>query len=538
MKNIIYKFSIRFFLTSQMTKRIENRIAILYPATKYSLIKKTSEYLIRIYITAIVAVSLLMVFAEFSLYYALVVFLVLYALVSNRIYAELDKLEMSLLVDLQKFLEDVKYRFRFDGMIEEALQEAINMSSYQMAIHGERIYTSLKDYHLNGVEDYEEMAPNSFFKTFYMMCKNVLIYGDKKVDGESYFIKNLSYLKDDIGVEMLKRRKINNMFIGLLGITIIPVFAINPIEKWSVSNIPELSGMFEGMYGIMSTIALGVLSFGVYSVILKLKYPYIKDESKYKWVQILSKKENLRKMVLSIIRLNYKKSLQLERRLKNIGYAYDIIEFYIKRVFMSVFAFVLMIIVLISVFLGLNMSPFNLWVLLIGFLSAILTYWYQYFEVLMKERMMLMNREEELVRFHTIILMLKETDRISVRDILQQMENFSYSFRGVLEEIMYKYPYKGIRVFEEIKGKSGFLGFDRLMDNFRACDYMSINQAFADVEKERSYYIMKHKQDNDFIVEERALVAKFISFIPICVVIVAKLIIPFVVEGMGQITIF
>ena len=177
MKNIIYKFSIRFFLTSQMTKRIENRIAILYPATKYSLIKKTSEYLIRIYITAIVAVSLLMVFAEFSLYYALVVFLVLYALVSNRIYAELDKLEMSLLVDLQKFLEDVKYRFRFDGMIEEALQEAINMSSYQMAIHGERIYTSLKDYHLNGVEDYEEMAPNSFFKTFYMMCKNVLIYG-------------------------------------------------------------------------------------------------------------------------------------------------------------------------------------------------------------------------------------------------------------------------------------------------------------------------------------------------------------------------
>lgn len=538
MKNIIYKFSIRFFLTSQMTKRIENRIAILYPATKYSLIKKTSEYLIRIYITAIVAVSLLMVFAEFSLYYALVVFLVLYALVSNRIYAELDKLEMSLLVDLQKFLEDVKYRFRFDGMIEEALQEAINMSSYQMAIHGERIYTSLKDYHLNGVEDYEEMAPNSFFKTFYMMCKNVLIYGDKKVDGESYFIKNLSYLKDDIGVEMLKRRKINNMFIGLLGITIIPVFAINPIEKWSISNIPELSGMFEGMYGIMSTIALGVLSFGVYSVILKLKYPYIKDESKYKWVQVLSKKENLRKMVLAIIRLNYKKSLQLERRLKNIGYAYDIIEFYIKRVFMSAFAFVLMIIVLISVFLGLNMSPFNLWVLLIGFLSAILTYWYQYFEVLMKERMMLMNREEELVRFHTIILMLKETDRISVRDILQQMENFSYSFRGVLEEIMYKYPYKGIRVFEEIKGKSGFLGFDRLMDNFRACDYMSINQAFADVEKERSYYIMKHKQDNDFIVEERALVAKFISFIPICVVIVAKLIIPFVVEGMGQITIF
>ena len=230
MKNIIYKFSLRFFLTSQMTKRVENRISILYPATKYSLIKKTSEYLIRIYITATVAVVLLTMFAEFSLYYALIVFLVLYGLISNRIYTELDKLEMSLLMDLQKFLEDVKYRFRFDGMVEEALQEAINAADYHMAIHGERIYSCLRDYYLYGTEEYDEIAPNSFFKTFYMMCKNVIIYGDKKVDGESYFIKNLSYLKDDIGVEILKRRKINNMFMGLLGITIIPVFAINPIE--------------------------------------------------------------------------------------------------------------------------------------------------------------------------------------------------------------------------------------------------------------------------------------------------------------------
>ena len=538
MKNIIYNFSLRFFLTSQMTKRIENRISILYPATKYSLIKKTSEYLIRIYITAIVAVVLLTMFAEFSLYYALIVFLVLYGLISNRIYTELDKLEMSLLMDLQKFLEDVKYRFRFDGMVEEAMQEAINDADYQMTIHGERIYTCLRDYHLYGTEDYDEIAPNSFFKTFYMMCKNVIIYGDKKVDGESYFIKNLSYLKDDIGVEILKRRKINNMFMGLLGITIIPVFAINPIEKWSVYNIPELSEIYGGIFGILSTVFLGVLSFAVYSIILKLKYPYIKDEEKMKWVQNMADKEFFKRIALFIIRLNYKKSLQLERRLKNIGYAYDIIEFYVKRIIVSAFTFVLMLVVSISIFISLSMSLINIWILGIALLSGVVSYACQYLEIVMKERLMLMNREEELVRFQTIILMLKETDRISIRDILMQMEKFSYSFRAVLGEILYKYPNRGIRVFDDIKGKSGFLGFDRLMDNFRACDYMSINQAFADVEKERSYYIMKHKQDNDFIVEERSLVAKFLSFIPICAVIVAKLIIPFVVEGMGQITMF
>lgn len=538
MRNIIYRFSKGFFLTAQMTTRIENRITILYPATRYSLIKKTSESLVKIYITAGIATMLLMVFADFSLYYALIVFLVLYALISNRIYAELDKLEMVLLMALQKFLEDVKYRFRFDGMLEEALQEAINTADYHMAIHGELIYSALRDYHLNGVEDYEELAPNSFFKTFYMMCKNVVIYGDKKVEGESYFIKNLSYLKDDIGVEILKRRKINNMFMGLLGITIIPVFAIKPIEKWSVSNIPELSVTYDGIFGIMSTLLMGVLSFAIYKVVLKLKYPYVKDEEKLKWVEALAKVSFFRRLALKIIRLKYKKSLELERRLKNIGYAYDIVEFYVKRIIMAVVAFLVMLVISMSICASLSMGILNVWVLIFALVSAVIMYAYQYLEIIMKEGLMLMNREEELVKFQTIILMLKETDRISVKDILSQMENFSYSFKTILEEILYKFPYTGIKVFDEVKGKSGFLGFDRLMDNFRACDYMSINMAFADVEKERQYYIMKHKQDNDFIVEERSMIAKVLSFIPICAVIITKLIIPFVVEGIGQINIF
>lgn len=530
MKSTIYKFSSKFFLTAQMTKRIEDKISILYPATKYSIINMTVEYLLKIYATVFIAGLMLMLFADFSLYYAMVVFLVLYALAGNRVYSELDRLEIKLLICLQKFLEDVKYRFRFDEMLEEALQDAIGMSEYLMAIHGEKIYVSLKDEHLYGMEDYEETAPNAFFKTFYMMCKNVSMYGDKQVEGESYFIKNLSYLKDDIGVEILKRRKINNMFMGLLGITIIPVFAIKPIEKWSVSNIPQLAAIYDGLFGIVSTIVMGLLSFLVYRIVLKLKYPYAKNEDKLKWVELLAGNVFFRKIVIWIIKVGYKKARVLDERLKSIGYSYNIVEFYVKRITVSVFSFGIALIVSLSI-------RASVWSLFFSAMAAVIMYIYQYFEIVLKEGMLLMNREEELVRFHTIILMLKETDRISVYDILAQMEKFSYSFKNVISEIIYKIPYRGLKIFEDIKGKSGFVGFDRLMDNFRACDYMSISQAFGDVDKEREYYVMKHKQDNDFAIEERSMVAKVLSFIPICAVIITKLIIPFVVEGMGQISI-
>ena len=105
MKSLIYRISSKFFLTSRMTKRIEKRMSILYPTTRFSLIKKTAEYLIAVYVTVAVAAVLLMMFAEFSLYYTLIVFLVLYALAGNRIYSQFDKLEMSLLYSLQKFLD-------------------------------------------------------------------------------------------------------------------------------------------------------------------------------------------------------------------------------------------------------------------------------------------------------------------------------------------------------------------------------------------------------------------------------------------------
>ena len=48
----------------------------------------------------------------------------------------------------------------------------------------------------------------------------------------------------------------------------------------------------------------------------------------------------------------------------------------------------------------------------------------------------------------------------------------------------------------------------------------------------------KHKQENDLIINNKALIAKFISFIPICIVICFVLVIPFVYQGLRQIQSF
>lgn len=139
MKSIIYRYSRRFFLTSEITRRIESRIFILYPSTRYSVINRTAEYLIKIYILAGIVTTGLFLYADFSLYYATISALVVYAVVNSRVYGELDKLEIRLLMQFEKFITDVKFRFQFDGMLEEALQDAINYAEYEMSLQGEKI---------------------------------------------------------------------------------------------------------------------------------------------------------------------------------------------------------------------------------------------------------------------------------------------------------------------------------------------------------------------------------------------------------------
>lgn len=60
---------------------------------------------------------------------------------------------------------------------------------------------------------------------------------------------------------------------------------------------------------------------------------------------------------------------------------------------------------------------------------------------------------------------------------------------------------------------------------------MPVYRAFEDVESDRNYYVEKHKQDNEQIISQKAMIAKTVSFLPLCMVIIIKLILPFVVQG-------
>ena len=235
--------------------------------------------------------------------------------------------------------------------------------------------------------------------------------------------------------------------------------------------------------------------------------------------------------------LNIKRSVKIHNILNDIAYDYDIFEFTIKRFIVSFVTMVISIIFAISGYNWSEKSNITLYLYIAGIiLIGITAFFVPVWNLKLKKAIILMDREEEVVRFQNIILMMMHMDKVTVEQIIDELERFAYVFKKVLWDIANKYTYKGIEAFKMAKEEVAFRPFERLMDSFIACDDTYIYKAFEDLEKDRQYFLDRHKQENERIIQDKTVIAKLVSFTPLCLVILIKLIVPFVIYGIGALS--
>lgn len=544
MKCFLYKFCFQNKITKSIVKRIENRLKIIYPLDSQTLIRKTEQEFIKLILMAVLFMTIIFSLGRVSFYFCITGAVLLYVQGLNSIYSGYDRLEIKLLKQFEKFIQDIRFQFRFDGMLEEAMQEAVQNSGYEMSLQGMKMIESLNAWKKdeNG-EIYEELAPNHFFLTFYALCETVIFYGDKKINDKSLFLTNIGYLKEDINIEILKREKTRALFMGLCGVTIFPVFSIKLIERWGIYNMPELQGFYLELAGAATTVFITAITLMIYHVIMKLKYPIDFDRHKSRWVEELLDIQWMNKLLMKRISKKYHYYYNREQMLKSIVYPYNVKELMAKQIINGGIIFVLILTLLISIGLfrvsvmGITYGGFILGMVLAVF-GSVIAYHFETFNIMMRKKMLEIHREEEVVRFQSIILILMYMDRVTVELIIEWMEQFAVVFKNNLEMIADNLAYDGVQAFYKAKETISFLPYERILDSFIASDRVGISEAFSDILSERIYYIEKHKQENEVILNNKAVVAKTIAFIPLCLVIIAELVVPFVYYGLKQLSAF
>ena len=176
---------------------------------------------------------------------------------------------------------------------------------------------------------------------------------------------------------------------------------------------------------------------------------------------------------------------------------------------------------------------FQWWEALIAVVAMIIGYQSPIWLLKFQHKMRLMEMEDEVMQFQTIILMLMRIERVNVEIILEWLERYSNIFREPISRCVNNYESGAWEALEVLKEETNFPLFIRIVESLQAAvEKIPIVDAFDELDSERDYYQAKRIESNDRLIRRKASIGKGIGFAPMVVMFVGYLIIPLVFIGL------
>ncbi len=146
-----------------------------------------------------------------------------------------------------------------------------------------------------------------------------------------------------------------------------------------------------------------------------------------------------------------------------------------------------------------------------------------------------MEKENEIMQFQSIILMLMYIERVDVQTILEWLARFSYAFKEPISTALNNYEAGAFEALEELKEQVPHKDFKRITEQLQAAvERISIRSAFDELETERSYYYEKRKSANEALIMKKVSYGKVLGFTPMVILIGGYLICPLMVVSFMQ----
>ena len=148
-------------------------------------------------------------------------------------------------------------------------------------------------------------------------------------------------------------------------------------------------------------------------------------------------------------------------------------------------------------------------------------------------KMRLMEMEDEVMQFQTIILMLMRIERVNVEIILEWLERYSNIFREPISRCVNNYEAGAWEALEVLRNETNYPLFIRIVESLQAAvEKIPIVDAFDELDSERDYYQAKRRESNERLIARKGRIGKLIGFAPMVVMFIGYLIIPLVAIGL------
>jgi hypothetical protein len=494
---------------------------------------KIKQYLIYGILSYTIVILFLTLFAiPFSLYYftvTLVALFIIYMEISLR--NEMKRKEEEY-TSLDWLLSEIRHRYYVHGMVDEAMKEAMDACIDKKLRHKiNRMIEVLSSADSKiSTEIFKKEIDNRYYGMLLTLSLMVMEFGDKNMEGQSLFLTNLKCLRTELHLELKNMKTTKHHFVGLTFVIIFPMMSLKLIEAWGVQNLEELSSYYQGTYQILFYLSLLVITIGLYYLFYLFKAPVrviLKEHTIYRSLA--------KRTIFSRFTTNYEeffgKHARIQRRLLlEVGETLGFEAFLCKRVFFCSFVFIISTFIGVWLFDLLYIGSVLIVALALSFLSYKIPVWLLRY----RRQMMQMYMEEEVLQYHSILMMLMYMDRISTYELLEAMEGFAVIFRKNLKACLTEYESGQLRALQHLKDRVSNEAMEKLVDNLMMCDEIGVEKALDELTLEKNFYNDKRKQQNEYNLEKKGVLCKFLAFLPLIFTIGFYLILPFITVSVGK----
>ena len=265
-----------------------------------------------------------------------------------------DKIDNNLLIQQIDFFAALRHAYHETNMVGEAIYvTAQDTDAVEISRQAEKIFEILNSSDPETeLEKYYDVAPNNYLKEFAGISFLTQEFGDRKVNGESLYLKNLENITQEMQLEILKRDKLDYTFKSISVISIVPVLFLEPLKNWATSNFGFTVAFYEGKSGML--VQLGVILLTIISYILIRK---LKDNGSVKkvedtqnpWQEKLYKRPIVKKIVDMFMPKQHTAQERKEKKLLQDAASKQKLHWlYVSRITMSIVVFIGAIITIIA----------------------------------------------------------------------------------------------------------------------------------------------------------------------------------------------
>lgn len=440
---------------------------------------------------------------------------------------QLQEKEQQIYQELLLYCSRVKHQYMSCHHIANSILEASMGMSYEMErLAGEMYHLLMEGNRKEKIREYiQYRGTNRYLKLFLIQAYEVSEKGDL------YFQENLEHIRLELMEEIYRRKRRTYAYSGYVFVTVAPFFLMPVLKSWGLEFAPELVSFYAGAGTVLET-SVFAATLVIYDLIGRAKeITLFSAPGREKLIQTewFYQSNIIAAMVNQLEQTEGKISNRIRRLLLQSGEYVSYGRLCVQMLLLAMASFLFL-----SVFFADLQTQEETMLLLaaevcVCVAGGILAGSVPLLRLFLRARMIQEEAEHEVMQFQSILLMERRMQGVTIVGLLENMENFSQCYKGVLRRCINSYgtnPKKALLRLKE-EGSQLHGSFESLADAFLSVDDVGIEAAFAEVESNRRLLERMNRLEAEIKQERRLDSIDLLSRIPVILAVGAYFILPF-----------